>query len=168
MPAALPPISLLLSIGNYALFGCQSLSTVFFQTTLTSIGGHAFNACIVLGNFNLLHTNLQVLNQQAFRDCLNLKSMTIPDSLQTFGEGVFWQCFKLIPSFIATDKTFKVVARLRGQQRIATELATEPSPSSPPRSPRRSNRLSSPSSPRSKIPSQKSPPYVTSVPSVTK
>ena len=73
------------SISNEAFQGCSSLTTVSFPRTLTSIGVYAFNSCRSLDNVDLLHTNLQELGVQAFTYCSEIKSMTIPDSLQTLG-----------------------------------------------------------------------------------
>ncbi|GMH86225.1 hypothetical protein TL16_g10478 [Triparma laevis f. inornata] len=104
---------------TYAAFGCcHSLTTVSFPTTLTSIGNSAFSNCRNLENVDLLHTNLQKLGEHAFLGCWELKSMTIPDSLQTLGDAVFCFCSKLVPSNISTRDSDSnlVVAHLRSQQ----------------------------------------------------
>ncbi|GMH50577.1 hypothetical protein TL16_g06503 [Triparma laevis f. inornata] len=44
---------------------------------------------------------------RAFCDCEELKSMTIPDSLQTLGEHVFLGCFNLVPSSIDVHDTIE-------------------------------------------------------------
>ncbi|GMH64264.1 hypothetical protein TrLO_g14595 [Triparma laevis f. longispina] len=77
------------SIGYCAFYHCRSLTTVSFPTTLTSIGKWAFAFCESLDNVDLLQTNLQELGIEAFISCSELKSMTIPDSLQTLGIRVF-------------------------------------------------------------------------------
>ncbi|GMI18372.1 hypothetical protein TrLO_g7913 [Triparma laevis f. longispina] len=68
-----------------------------FSDLLTSIGKMAFSYCESLENIDLLHTNLQELGSYAFSGCANLKSMTIPDSLQTLGDNFFYNCPKLSP-----------------------------------------------------------------------
>ena len=73
------------SIGEMAFMRCASLTTNSFPTTLTSIGVAAFEDCSSLAIVDLLHTNLQELGHGAFNDCSELKSMIIPDSLQTLG-----------------------------------------------------------------------------------
>ncbi|GMH74114.1 hypothetical protein TrLO_g4788 [Triparma laevis f. longispina] len=73
---------------------------------------NAFSGCNSLEN---VHTNLQELGQNAFSSCSELKSMTIPDSLQTLGFMVFWRCSKLVPSNIDDLATNAVVAYLRSQ-----------------------------------------------------
>ncbi|GMI08717.1 hypothetical protein TrLO_g2335 [Triparma laevis f. longispina] len=67
-------------------------------------------------NVDLLHTNLQELGACAVSECSELKSMTIPDSLQTFGSNVFFKCSKLVPSSINTHNNNAVVAHLRSQE----------------------------------------------------
>ncbi|GMH78938.1 hypothetical protein TrLO_g8640 [Triparma laevis f. longispina] len=69
-----------------------------------------------LENVDLLHTNLHELGQEAFGGCGKLKSVTIPDSLQTLGYIVFLEDFKLVLSNIDTFDTNVVVAYLRSQQ----------------------------------------------------
>ncbi|GMH91444.1 hypothetical protein TrVE_jg11535 [Triparma verrucosa] len=60
----------------------------------------AVTSTISLENVDLFHTKLQELGKEAFLECSELKSMTIPDSLQTIGNDVFIYCSKLIPSHI--------------------------------------------------------------------
>ncbi|GMH74992.1 hypothetical protein TrLO_g8783 [Triparma laevis f. longispina] len=74
-----------------------------------------------LDNVDLLHTNLQEIGRYAFQGCSELKSTTIPDSLQTLGGNVFLICFKLVLSNINVnitrgDPTLKVIAHLRSKQ----------------------------------------------------
>ncbi|GMH60952.1 hypothetical protein TrLO_g13651 [Triparma laevis f. longispina] len=88
---------------------------------LISIGEVAFSNCTGLENVDLLHRNLQELGQAVFYACKELKSVTIPDSLQTLGRDVFLECFKLVPSSIDVnnfdnDTTSEVVAYLLSQQ----------------------------------------------------
>ncbi|GMH73394.1 hypothetical protein TL16_g06176 [Triparma laevis f. inornata] len=108
------------SISAWAFMSCSSLTTVSFPTTLISIREGAFYHCSSLDNIDLLHTNLQKLGRRAFADCYQLKSMTLPDSLQTLGALVFDGCKKLVPSYFYNcyflDPTTKVVAHLRLRQ----------------------------------------------------
>ncbi|GMH77269.1 hypothetical protein TL16_g07353 [Triparma laevis f. inornata] len=104
------------SIGLHAFTCCMSLTAVYLPTTLTSIGNYTFNLCTSLENFDLLHTNLQELGEMAVAGCLEIKSMTIPDSLRTLGYRVFDGCVKLVPSNINTQYNDAVVAHLRSLQ----------------------------------------------------
>ncbi|GMH52682.1 hypothetical protein TrLO_g10387 [Triparma laevis f. longispina] len=108
------------SISDHTFCWCKSLTRVSFPTTLTSIGESAFYHCDSLDNVDLLHTNLQELGEYALGFCINLTSMTVPDSspdsLQT-GEAVFWFCSKLVPSIDickkTNDATKEVITHLR-------------------------------------------------------
>ncbi|GMH52415.1 hypothetical protein TL16_g01225 [Triparma laevis f. inornata] len=120
------------SIGRWAFSNCKSLTTVSLPRTLTFIVHQAFAGCSSLENIDLLHTNLQVLEGSAFWGCSELKSMTIPDSLQTLVAFVFHNCSKLVPSNIIVndddnDTTSKVVAHLRSkmQREEAERIAQE-------------------------------------------
>ncbi|GMH65393.1 hypothetical protein TL16_g07623 [Triparma laevis f. inornata] len=101
-------------IGECAFYGCTSLTTVSFPTTLIiSIGFSAFNSCSSLDNVALLHTNLKVLGKQTFDGCSGQTSMTIPDSLQTLGQYALNRCSNLVPRNIKLWKGRAVVAYLR-------------------------------------------------------
>ncbi|GMI05585.1 hypothetical protein TrLO_g11663 [Triparma laevis f. longispina] len=104
------------SIGKRAFNLCRSLITVSFPTTLTSIVYGAFAGCFSLETVDLLHTNLKELGYSIFSNCYELKSMTIPDSLQTLGDYIFFNCSKLVPSNINTRDIDAVVTHLRSKQ----------------------------------------------------
>ncbi|GMH71957.1 hypothetical protein TL16_g05794 [Triparma laevis f. inornata] len=120
------------SIGKGAFAGCSSLTTVSFPTTLKLICVQAFLYCSSLENVDLLHTNLQKVGNQAFLKCSELKSMTIPDSFQTIGRGVWGQYVfdngsRLVPSNIKVNEsmtytTSEVVAYLRSKQERARRV----------------------------------------------
>ena len=96
-------------ISECAFFSLESLTTVSFPTTLKSIGKEAFCHCLSLDNVDLLHTNLQELGWRAFCECSELRSMTIPESLQTFGDDVIWDCSKLVRSSINVTTTMSTI-----------------------------------------------------------
>ncbi|GMH76296.1 hypothetical protein TL16_g07031 [Triparma laevis f. inornata] len=111
------------SIGEGAFSECRSLTTVSFPTTLTSIGEEAFDGCCSLDNVDLLHTNLRYLGCWAFGHCINLKSMTIPDSLNRM-ETPFKDCPKLVPYNNDAVSSALIITHLRAQQKIS-ELKQE-------------------------------------------
>ena len=87
-------------IGYETFSRCINLTAVSFPATLTLIGDGAFFLCSSLEIVDLRHTNLQEIEYSAFYGCSELKSMTIPDALQTLGRMVYKECSKLIPSGI--------------------------------------------------------------------
>eukprot|EP00519_Triparma_laevis_P011327 CAMPEP_0182501832 /NCGR_PEP_ID=MMETSP1321-20130603/12163_1 /TAXON_ID=91990 /ORGANISM="Bolidomonas sp., Strain RCC1657" /LENGTH=367 /DNA_ID=CAMNT_0024706583 /DNA_START=102 /DNA_END=1202 /DNA_ORIENTATION=- len=96
-------------IGYSAFASCVNLTTVAFPKTLLIIEGCAFMNCVSLENVDLLHTNLQFIGPCVFRDCCQLSSMTLPDSLKisnldggmkTVAPHVFLGCTAIAPSHI--------------------------------------------------------------------
>ncbi|GMI01738.1 hypothetical protein TrVE_jg7187 [Triparma verrucosa] len=85
------------SIGQSAFAHCKSLTTVSFPTTLTTIKRCAFIGATKLDNVHLSHTKLQIVEEWAFYECSELKSMTIPPSLRRLGFLAFHPGSKLIP-----------------------------------------------------------------------
>ncbi|GMH47007.1 hypothetical protein TrLO_g4248 [Triparma laevis f. longispina] len=106
------------TIGQDAFTARDSLTTVSFTPSLTSIKRSAFRNCSNLDNVDLRLTNLQELGDTAFGFCVELKSMTIPDSLQTFRDCPFINCFKLVPPYVDTANSNAIVAHLRAQQAL--------------------------------------------------
>ena len=77
----------------------------------------SFAYCSSLEQVDLLHTNVKELGDHAFHNCTSLREMKVPDSLQTFGIGVFGYCSKLVPSDIDVNHDNEaVVAYLRSKQ----------------------------------------------------
>ena len=69
------------SIGDYAFYGCTSLTSVTIHDSVTSIGVNAF--C----------------------DCTSLTSVTIPDSVTSIGNHAFFRCTSLTDITVNTNNT---------------------------------------------------------------
>ncbi len=84
------------SIGDYALYECESLQRVAMPSTLQSIGVRAFNGCIRLQNLRL-PTSLTTVRENAFVGCLSLAEvMSDPDcALTSLGINAFYGCENL-------------------------------------------------------------------------
>ena len=81
------------SIGDNAFKNCSSLATVEISdnASLTSIGKYAFYGCNTLATIDLSKaTSLDEIGQEAFYDCDALTSITIPASVTTMGNQVFY------------------------------------------------------------------------------
>lgn len=95
------------TIGDYALYGCTSLKTVSFnertedaRQMVESIGAHAFEGCKVLlggeGKSRLLPTSLCTLGESAFKDCIAVRNIVIPENLEVVGKKAFYGCTSLV------------------------------------------------------------------------
>ena len=81
------------SIGDLAFTGCQALTSVSFPASLTSIGNYAFMDCNQLSSVELPE-GIQTLGIAAF--CRTaVTSVTLPDSITSLKEGLFFGCAAL-------------------------------------------------------------------------
>lgn len=80
---------------------------VYYQNTsyrVTSIGNSAFEGCVDITSVSLPNT-LTNIGNGAFWQCSSLKSVYIPDGVKTIGEGAFHNCFNLVSVFIPSSVT---------------------------------------------------------------
>jgi len=103
------------SIGESAFYQCINIINVTFPPTLKRIGERAFYNCTTLENVDLLHTNLQKIDNFAFEGCDNLRSLALPNETQTLALGnlVFHRCLALVPSTVDLTESPSVVTFLR-------------------------------------------------------
>ena len=91
------------SIGDYAFYKCEDITSVVIPNGVTRIGFNAFNMC---GNLTkvVLPDTLAEIGAQSFKECA-FSTITIPDSVKTIGEFAFAYCPNLttvtIPSSVA-------------------------------------------------------------------
>lgn len=79
-----------LTIGERAFFHCTSLQTVSFHKTVSTIESEAF---LESGLRTLtLPEGLETIEEDAFRNCLQLTSVSIPGSVTQIGSGAFLSC----------------------------------------------------------------------------
>ena len=106
------------SIGNYAFYGCSSLTSITIPNSVTSIGDSAFCVCGSLTSITIpssvtsigdsafracgsltsvtIGAGVTSIGDSAFRDCTSLTSITIPSSVTSIGDSAFSGCYKLI------------------------------------------------------------------------
>lgn len=80
------------SIGTYAFSGCESLTEVtLFDNELTTIGDFAFMWCINMKSITVSNS-VKTIKQYAFMQCKALEDVIIGKSVSDIGMGVFSQC----------------------------------------------------------------------------
>ena len=85
-----------MSIGNYAFYGCSDLTSIDIPAGVTSIGAAAFGGRIDLSTVTFAPgSQLTTIGEGAFSDCIGLGSITIPASVTSIGKEVFTYCSNL-------------------------------------------------------------------------
>lgn len=92
------------SIGEFAFFECDNLTSIIISDSVTTIGRGAFAECNALTSINL-PSNLVSIGSDAFSPCASLTSITIPDSVTSIGESAFMGCTKLETISLSSNLT---------------------------------------------------------------
>jgi hypothetical protein len=106
------------SIGDYAFYGCNSLTSVSIPNSVTSIGGWAFDVCYSLTGVTI-PDSVTSIGSSAFGNCWSLTSVTIPDGVTNIGDYAFYCCRSLasleIPHSVTNigDSVFDCCGSLR-------------------------------------------------------
>ena len=82
------------SIGNWAFYGCDKLTSITIPTSVTSIGEWAFSGCYNLTSITIPNS-VTSIGEYAFYLCNNLTSVTIPKSVTSIGKEAFERCDNL-------------------------------------------------------------------------
>lgn len=81
------------SVGDYAFYEFEKLTSVSIPEGVVSIGRCAFMYCDLTAL--TLPEGVEILEDYAFSDCRRLDAISFPDSLTTLGEFAFYGCFDL-------------------------------------------------------------------------
>jgi len=76
------------SIGDYAFYSCNNLTSITIPGSVTSIGEYAFEWCGYLTSVTLCN-GIVSIGSGAFSECYRLKTMIIPASVEYIGGGAF-------------------------------------------------------------------------------
>jgi len=92
------------SIGNEALMGCSSLTSVTMPNSIKSIGENAFSGCSNLASITIPNS-VSNIGYGAFSGCSSLASITIPDAITSIGASTFSGCSSLANIAISSNVT---------------------------------------------------------------
>ena len=75
-------------IGDYAFYGCTSLSTITIPNSATSIGDYAFSGCTGLTSVTIPNS-VTSIGDYAFYGCSNIYSLTIGSGISSISSNTF-------------------------------------------------------------------------------
>ena len=78
-----------ISIGDYAFYCCDNITSVTFGDSITKIGYNAFYNCTNLISISI-PDSVKTIGSAAFYNCTNLISISIPDTVNTIGRWAFF------------------------------------------------------------------------------
>ena len=76
------------SIGDWAFYGCDSLSEVVIPSSVTRIGDWAFCGCSSLSDI-VIPSSVTRIGNSVFRGCSSLSDIVIPSSVTSIGDSAF-------------------------------------------------------------------------------
>ena len=91
-------------IGDFAFYGCSSLTRITIPDSVTSIGSGAFESCSSLPSVTI-PDSVTSIGSSVFSGCTSLTSVTIPDSVTSIGGSAFYGCSSLTSITIGSGVT---------------------------------------------------------------
>ncbi len=82
------------SIGGFAFYNCNRLTSVTIPDSVTDIQISAFRNCSNLTSITI-GSGVTSIGNRVFYDCSSLTSITIPDSVTSIGDSAFYNCSSL-------------------------------------------------------------------------
>ncbi|MGM9809632.1 MAG: leucine-rich repeat protein [Paludibacteraceae bacterium] len=92
------------TIGNYAFYGCSSLTSITIPNSITGIGTYAFRGCSAITSLSIGNSVTSIGNY-AFYNCSALTSLTIPNSVTSIGKDAFYGCSSITSLTIPNSVT---------------------------------------------------------------
>ena len=93
------------NIGDYAFYGCSSLTNINIPESVTSIGDEAFYYCSNLTIITIPESVTRI-GYGAFADCSSLTDINIPEGVTSIGDWTFIRCSSLTTITIPEEVTF--------------------------------------------------------------
>lgn len=85
--------SSVVKIGDYAFCWCENLKEINNINNIESIGVNAFGECKNIKSLTL--TNIHIIKESAFKDCISLMAVTFGNEELTIGSNAFANCTSL-------------------------------------------------------------------------
>ena len=109
------------SIGDWAFYGCSSLTSVTIPNSVTSIGDYAFSDCSSLTSITIPNS-VTSIGGGAFFYCSSLTSITLPNSVTSIGGSAFSRCSSLTSITIPNSLTSIAYATFLGCTALASVI----------------------------------------------
>ena len=92
------------SIGDWAFYGCNSLSEIVIPSSVTSISDRTFSNCDSLSKI-VIPSSVTSIGGRAFSFCRSLSEIVIPSSVTSIDDGAFSCCDSLSEIVIPSSVT---------------------------------------------------------------
>ncbi len=95
-------------IGQYAFYNCRKLQTVEWADNLTDLKNSAFEYCVSLINVGTLPKTLKRIESRCFANCVELRVVNIPASVEYIADDAFLDCEKATFYVDTANQYYKV------------------------------------------------------------
>ena len=96
-----------LGIHSNALKGVETCGNIIIEEGIKYIGDKAFKDCVNL-NYISLPNSLEEIGEQSFSNCVNLKEIIIPENVVSIKDKAFSGCIHLVKAVIFSKKEAKI------------------------------------------------------------
>ena len=93
------------SIGQYAFYGCVNLQEVEIPNSVEVLGDAAFYGCTVLEKA-IAGNGVQSIGAETFYGCLSLSNLTLGQNVRSIGDSAFYGCIittATIPTYVISS-----------------------------------------------------------------
>ena len=97
-------IDIATSIGDFAFYNYDKLTSAIIGNQVTRMGDKVFRDCSILSNVKI-GNKVSSIGEDTFKDCINITSLDIPSSVKSIGDGAFSGCYHLASISIPSSVT---------------------------------------------------------------